>query len=68
MMTEEKVHVLLIVSHINLEGSQLHPSLRRHTCRTGFLLRCNQLQTQFAELHIGAHTEERTCPLDQGRV
>ena len=65
---EEEVSVLLIVGHIDLEGCELHASLRRHALRRRFLLRQDGLQLQFAKLHIGAHTEEAAGTADERRV
>ena len=57
--------VLLIVSHVHLEGCGVGTSLRGHALRRRFLLREYRLQFQPAELHIRADTEEARSTLHQ---
>ena len=65
IVRQEEVAVLLIVSHVHLEGCGVRTSLRGHALRRRFLLREYRLQFQPAELHIRADTEEARSALHQ---
>ena len=65
---EEEVSVLLVIGYIQLERSELHATLARHTLRGRLLLREHCLQLEFSKLHIGSQTEEAAGTLDKRRV
>ncbi len=60
--------VFLVVCSINFKRGELFSALRRHAFRCRFLLRCHQLQLQFAKLQVGAQTEQRRRALHERRV
>ena len=68
VVREKEVAVLLIVGHVELKRCGLRPATRRDALRGRVFLRYDRLQFQLAELHVGAHSEQRAGPFYQRRV
>ena len=65
ILREEEVAVLLVVGGVHLEGGVLLTALRTDALRRTLLLRGDQLQLEFAELHVGTQTEQTAGALDE---
>ena len=65
VVSQEEVAVGFIVVPLNFKGCELCAALRGDRLGHRFLLRGYGLQFQFAELQVGANTEERTGTLYQ---